>query len=203
MTEQDIQSAIKAAIEAGIAYIDSDIARERENAQKYFDGKVNLEHEDGRSKVVSTKVRDVIRGAKPSLMRVFLSNDKFVEYSPRNQEQVMAAEQATTYAHWKFNECGGYNILNNAIHDALVKKVGLVKVWWDTAVIAETHTYENLTDQEMTYLAQEDDVEIIEHTQDVTVEADQYGMDIEQNRHSIKLRHSREEGSAGSPDQQR
>ncbi|MCP4791567.1 MAG: OmpH family outer membrane protein [Gammaproteobacteria bacterium] len=194
MTEQDIQSAIKAAIEAGIAYIDSDIARERENAQKYFDGKVNLEHEDGRSKVVSTKVRDVIRGAKPSLMRVFLSNDKFVEYSPRNQEQVMAAEQATTYAHWKFNECGGYNILNNAIHDALVKKVGLVKVWWDTAVIAETHTYENLTDQEMTYLAQEDDVEIIEHTQDVTVEADQYGMDIEQNRHSIKLRHSREEG---------
>lgn len=194
MNEIDIQSAIKAAIEAGIAYVDSDIAKERERAQEYFDGKVDLEHEEGRSKVVSTKVRDVVRGAKPSLMRVFLSNDKFVEYVPSNQQQVMAAEQATTYAHWKFNECGGYNVLNNAIHDALVKKVGLVKVWWNTEVIAETHTYENLTDQEMMILAQDDDAEIVEHTQEIVVEADQFGMQVEQNRHSMKVKHSREEG---------
>ena len=194
MNEMDIQSAIKAAIEAGIAYVDSDIASERERAQKYFDGKVDLEHEEGRSKVVSTKVRDVVRGAKPSLMRVFLSNDKYVEYVPNSQDQVMSAEQATTYAHWKFNECGGYNVLNNAIHDALVKKVGLVKVWWNTEVVSKTSSYENLTDQEMMLLAQDDDVEIVEHVQEVVIEADEFGVEVEQNRHSMKIRHSNEEG---------
>lgn len=195
MTQQDIQSAIKSAIDAAEAYMDSEIQPQREDAQKYFDGKVNLEHEEGRSKVVSTKVRDVVRGAKPSLMRIFLSNDKFVEYVPSSPEQVAAAEQATTYAHWVFQQCGGYNVLNDAIHDALVKKTGIVKVWWNIEEDADIHTYENLTDQEMTFIAQADDVEIIEHAQEVVIEADEFGMEVEQNRHSMKVAHKREEGS--------
>ena len=195
MTQQDIQSAIKSAIDAAEAYMDSEIQPQREDAQKYFDGKVNLEHEEGRSKVVSTKVRDVVRGAKPSLMRIFLSNDKFVEYVPSSPQQVAAAEQATTYAHWVFQQCGGYNVLNDAIHDALVKKSGIVKVWWNIEEDADIHTYENLTDQEMTFIAQADDVEIIEHAQEVVIEADEFGMEVEQNRHSMKVAHKREEGS--------
>jgi hypothetical protein len=195
MTDIDIQSAIKAAIDSAESYMDSEIQPEREKAQKYFDGKVNLEHEEGRSSVVSTKVRDVVRGAKPSLMRIFLSNDKFVEYVPSSPEQVAAAEQATTYAHWVFQQCGGYNVLNDAIHDALVKKSGIVKVWWNVEEDADIHTYENLTDQEMTFIAQADDVEIIEHAQEVVIEADEFGMEVEQNRHSMKVAHKREEGS--------
>jgi len=86
MTSTDIQSAIRTAIDGAEAYMDSEIQPQREDAQKYFDGRVNLEHEEGRSSVVSTKVRDVVRGAKPSLMRIFLSNDKFVEYTPNNPQ---------------------------------------------------------------------------------------------------------------------
>ena len=143
MKEDEIQGAVKAAIEAAIDYVDSDIRDQRERAQKYFDGAVDLSHEQGRSKVVSTKVRDVVRGAKPGLMRVFLTNDKFVEFTPKGPEDVQSAEQATAYCHWVFNKVGGYNVLSNAIHDSLVKKVGIVKVWWNNETIAESHTYEN------------------------------------------------------------
>ena len=195
MTEIDIQSAIKAAIDSAESYMDSEIQPEREKAQKYFDGKVNLEHEEGRSSVVSTKVRDVIRGAKPSLMRVFLSNDKFVEYVPNGQDQVAAAEQATTYAHWIFNQCGGYNVLNNAIHDALVKKVGIVKVWWNIEETADIHTYENLTEQEMQFIGESDDVEIIEVAQETVIAIDDFGAEVEENRYSMKVAHKSEEGS--------
>ena len=194
MTSTDIQSAIRTAIDGAEAYMDSEIQPQREDAQKYFDGRVNLEHEEGRSSVVSTKVRDVVRGAKPSLMRIFLSNDKFVEYTPNNPQQVASAEQATTYAHWKFNQCGGYNVLNTAIHDALVKKAGIVKVWWNTEEVADIHTYENLTDQEMAFIAQDDSVDIIEHSQEIVIEVDEFGLDVEQNRHSMKVAHKREEG---------
>jgi len=194
MSEQDIQGAIKQAIQAAIDYVDSDISRQRERAQRYFDGQVDLEHEDGRSKVVSTKVRDVVRGAKPSLMRVFMSNDKFVEFTPKGPEDVANAEQATAYTHWVFNKCGGYNVLSNAIHDALIKKVGLAKVWWNTETIAKTYTYENLSDEEVQILVSKEGVEVVEHRQEIEIEMDESGFEMERNTHSMVISHKYEEG---------
>ena len=194
MTEDDIQGAIKEAIEAAIDYVDSDIADQREKAQRYFDGRVDLAHEDGRSKVVSTKVRDVVRGAKPSLMRIFMSNDKFVEFVPKGPEDVDNAEQATTYAHWVFNKVGGYNVLNDAIHDSLLKKVGLVKVWWNTETVAKSYSYENLSDEEVQILTVDDDVEVTEHLQEVVMEMDDIGMEVTRNVHSMVVSHKSEEG---------
>jgi len=194
MKEDEIQGAVKNAIEAAIDYVDSDIRDQRERAQKYFDGAVDLSHEEGRSKVVSTKVRDVVRGAKPGLMRVFLTNDKFVEFTPKGPEDVANAEQATAYTHWVFNKVGGYNVLNNAIHDSLVKKVGLVKVWWNNYCAAKSYTYENLSDEEVEMLLSDDDVEVLEHSQEISMEMDQFGMEAPVNVHSMVISHKREEG---------
>jgi len=194
MSKDDIQGAITDAIQAAIDYVDSDIAPQRERAQRYFDGAVDLEHEDGRSKVVATKVLDVVRGAKPSLMRVFMSNDKFVEFTPKGPEDVANAEQATAYTHWVFNKCNGYNILSNAIHDSLVKKVGLAKVWWNTETIAKTYTYENLSDEEVQILVNKDGVEVVEHSQEVEIEVDESGFEVESNTHSMVISHKFEEG---------
>ena len=194
MSQQDIQSAIKTAIQSAIDYVDSDIADQRERAQSYFDGNVDLEHEDGRSRVVSTKVRDVVRGAKPSLMRIFMSNNKFVEFTPKGPEDVANAEQATAYTHWVFNKVGGYNVLSNAIHDSLVKKVGIVKVWWNQETIAKTYTYENLSDQEVQVLVNKEGVEVVEHRQEIEMEMDEFGLDVERNVHSMVITHKYEEG---------
>jgi len=194
MKEDEIQGAVKAAIEAAIDYVDSDIRDQRERAQKYFDGAVDLSHEQGRSKVVSTKVRDVVRGAKPGLMRVFLTNDKFVEFTPKGPEDVQSAEQATAYCHWVFNKVGGYNVLSNAIHDSLVKKVGIVKVWWNNETISESHTYENLSDEEVEMLLSDDEVEIVEHSQELTMEMDEMGIEVSRNVHSMLISHKYEEG---------
>ncbi len=194
MSEQDIQSAIKTAIQSAIDYVDSDIAGQRERAQKYFDGLVDLDHEEGRSRVVSTKVRDVVRGAKPSLMRIFMSNNKFVEFTPKGPEDVENADQATAYCHWVFNKVGGYNVLSNAIHDSLVKKVGVVKVWWNQETIAKSYTYENLSDDEVQILVNKEGVEVVEHRQDIEMEMDEFGLDIERNVHSMVISHKYEEG---------
>ena len=194
MSQQDIQSAIKTAIQSAIDYVDSDIADQRERAQSYFDGNVDLEHEEGRSRVVSTKVRDVVRGAKPSLMRIFMSNNKFVEFTPKGPEDVANAEQATAYCHWVFNKVGGYNVLSNAIHDSLVKKVGVVKVWWNQETIAKTYTYENLSDQEVQVLVNKEGVEVVEHRQEIEMEMDEFGLDVERNVHSMVITHKYEEG---------
>ena len=130
MTEDEVQDIAKNALQSAIAFVESEIADDRIKSQRYFEGETDIGQEDGRSKIVSTKVRDTIRAIKPSLMRVFLSSENPVEFVPTSQEDVQGAEQATKYAHWKFQQLDGYKLLNDAIHDALVKKTGVLKIWW-------------------------------------------------------------------------
>jgi hypothetical protein len=187
MDESAIEGVVQNAVQDAVDFIESEIADDRIKAQRYFDGEVDIGEEEGRSKVVATKVRDTVRNIKPSLMRVFLNTDKPVEYVPRGPEDVAAAQQATQYMHWAFNEIGGYRILNDAFHDALVKKVGVLKAYWDTYTDVETYTYSNITEPEYLAIVNEDDIDVIEHSVEMSMEADEYGMQVEAPMHSLKV----------------
>jgi len=178
MTDQEIESIAREAVMDSVDFVESEIAEDRIKAQRYFDGEVDIGEEEGRSKVVATKVRDTIRAIKPSLMRVFLSTDKPVEYVPRGPEDVQAAEQATEYMHYVFNEHNGYRVLNDAFHDALVKKSGIVKVYWDNYQEQETYEFENLNEMEYRVLTMDDDVEVLESTTRIEIQIDEMGMEI-------------------------
>jgi len=187
MDESQIEGIVQNAVSDAVDFIESEIADDRIKAQRYFDGEVDIGEEEGRSKVVATKVRDTVRNIKPSLMRVFLNTDKPVEYVPRGPEDVAAAQQATQYMHWAFNELGGYRILNDAFHDALVKKVGVLKAYWDTYTDVETYTYTNITEPEYLAIVNEDDIDVIEHSVEQSMEVDEYGMQVEAPMHSLKV----------------
>lgn len=81
-TRDELQALVSGAVQDAVDFIESDIAPDRIKAQQYFDGGVDIGQEEGRSKVVATKVRDTIRQVKPSLMRIFLSHEKPVEFVP-------------------------------------------------------------------------------------------------------------------------
>ena len=186
MTEKEIESIAREAVTDAVDFVESEIAEDRIKAQRYFDGEVDIGFEDGRSKVVSTKVRDTIRAIKPSLMRVFLSTDKPVEYVPRGPEDVQAAEQATEYMHYVFNEQNGYRVLNDVFHDAMVKKVGIAKVYWDTYQEQETFEFHDINEMEYRAITS-DDVEIIEETKTMSIEIDQMGMQVEAPRYDLTV----------------
>ncbi len=194
MTDDDVQSIAKDALDSAISFVESEIAEDRIKSQRYFEGETDIGQEDGRSKIVATKVRDTIRAIKPSLMRVFLSSENPVEYIPTSQEDVVGAEQATKYAHWKFQQLGGYTLLNNAIHDALVKKTGILKIWWEENTSATIHTYTNVTEEEMAAIVNEDDVEVLEHTEETEIEVDEMGNQLSSSMHSLKVSHKKANG---------
>ena len=187
MTEREIESIAREAVNDSVDFVESEIAEDRIKAQRYFDGEVDIGEEEGRSKVVATKVRDTIRAIKPSLMRVFLSTDKPVEYVPRGPEDVQAAEQATEYMHYVFNEHNGYRVLNDAFHDAMVKKVGIVKVYWDNYQEQETYDFESLNEMEYRVITMDDDVEVLESTKRVEMTIDEMGMEIESPYYDLKI----------------
>ncbi len=187
LTDDEIESIAASAIEDAVDFIEAEIAPDRIKAQDYFDGKTELGYEEGRSRVVATKVRDNIRAIKPSLMRVFMSTDKPVEFVPHGPEDIQIAEQATQYMHYKFNESNGFKLLSDVFQDALVKKTGIVKVYYEDYSDAQVYTYNDLTDDEFAILAQDDDVQVLEHSRETIATADEMGMEIKQSNHSLKI----------------
>lgn len=190
----EIEGIIQDAVDQAVDFVESEITDLRIKAQRYFDGEVDIGYEDGRSKVVATKVRDTIRAVKPSLMRVFLSTSKPVEFVPRGPEDVALAEQATEFMHYEFQRLNGYRVLNDAFHDALIKKQGIIKAYWKTYPRAEIYTYTDLSDDEYTFLVSDDDVTVLEHSVEVSIEVDEMGMEIELPTHSVKISRIEEDG---------
>ena len=193
MERDDIESIARDAVTDAIDFIDSEIAEDRIKAQRYFDGEVDIGEEEGRSRVVATKVRDAIRNVKPSLVRTFLSNDKFVEFQPGRQEEVQMAETATKYVHSQFTEKNGYSVLYDAFHDALLKKAGVVKVYWDTYTEADTYDLTNLTDAEL-QLVESDDVQVVSKETYMEMSIDENGVEVEVPYHNVRVMKEREEG---------
>ena len=193
-SDREIESIVQDAISDAVDFIESEISQDRIKAQRYYDGEVDIGHEDGRSKVVATKVRDTVRAVKPSLMRIFLSSTKPVEYMPKGPEDVASAEQATSFMHHEFNRLDGYRVLNDAFHDALVKKQGIAKAYWMMTPKSEIHTFSDLSDDEYTYLLDDDSVSVIEHTVVYTAEIDEMGLEVEMPVHSAKISRTQEKG---------
>jgi len=194
MTETEINGIVREALMDAVDFVESEIAPDRIRSQRYFDGEVDIGEEEGRSTVVATKVRDTVRAIKPSLMRVFLSTDRAVEYVPAGPEDVQFAELATKYMQYKFSELGGYRIINDAFHDALIKKVGIVKAYWDTYTDQEIYEYNDLNDQEYSVIVNEDGVDVLEHSVTQSMEIDPMGMQMEMAKHDLKISRSTERG---------
>lgn len=190
----EIEGIVSDAIDEAVSFVEGEIAEDRIKAQEYFDGHVNLGHEKGRSKVVATKVRDTVRAVKPSLMRIFLSTAKPVEYIPRGAEDVAMADQATEFMHHEFTRLNGYRVINDAFQDALVKKQGIVKAYWMTYPEAEIFTFTDLSDNEYTYLIDDNDVTVLEHSMEMSIEVDEMGMEMQMPIHSAKISRQKETG---------
>jgi hypothetical protein len=187
LTRDQIQNTIKNAITEAIAFVEGEIAPARIKAQRYFDGKVDLKAEEGRSKVVATKCRDTLRAVKPALMRVFLQSGRPVEFVPRKAQAVLEAEQKTNYCAYVFDKNDGFMLLSDAIDDALKKKVGIWKVYVDEPATVEIDEYTDLMEEQVQLLRMDPEIEILE--EEITQEAvlDEMGMAVMPAMYSLKV----------------
>lgn len=184
---EEIEAIVQDAIENAVSFVEGEISEKRIIAQRYYDGEVDIGHEDGRSKVVATKVRDTVRTVKPSIMRVFLSSTHAVEFIPHGPEDVASAEQATAFIDYQFNRHDGYKILQDVSHDALIKKQGIAKAYWKEYDEAKFYSFTDLSDEELQLLLDDEDNTLVEQITEMSVEIDDMGMQVEMPRHSVKI----------------
>jgi hypothetical protein len=193
-TEDEIEAIVRQAVDDAISFKESEIDPDRDKAQRYYNGQVDIQADEGRSKVIATKCRDVVRQVKPSIKRVFFSSDKPGEFIARNPQDVLGAEQATRYVEYKLDQNHGYNVLSNAFHDALVKKVGIVKAFYEEKEEVDYDEYTGLTDAQLALVASDENAEIVEHSQEVQAEVGPDGVEVEVSLHDVKVAYRRDDG---------
>ena len=173
MDDTEFHNLVRNEIETAVNYHDSEYASDRITALDYYLGNALGNEVDGRSQVVQTEVADVIEMMMPSLMKIFGSSDDFVKFEPRGPEDVEAAAQATDYVNFILNaDNDGFVILHNFLKDALLFKMGVVKHYYDETENVIEDVYEGLTDDELTALISDDDVDVVEQ------EAREYGESV-------------------------
>ena len=193
-SNEEIQGIVTDAIQEAVDFVESEIVDDRLKAARYMDGETDIGYEEGRSKVVATKVRDTIRAVKPSIMRVFMSTSKPVEFVPRGPEDVAVAEQATNFIHHEFERLNGFRVFNDAIHDALVKKQGIIKAYYKRYPSAKIYTFSDLTEDELTMLTADPGVQVLEQEVEMRMQIDELGMEMEAPSINVKISRTEEKG---------
>ena len=156
MDDSELQGIITSDLEDAISYIDSDLSPIRAKGTEYYRGDPFGNEEEGRSQVVAMEVRDTVSAMMPSLMRVFFSTENVVEYIPRGPEDVKGAQQATDYANLIFtSDNNGFMTTYALFKDALVRKCGIAKYWWEEEEKVRIEEYSGLDDQTLQILSQE------------------------------------------------
>ena len=157
MDDAELEAIVNGELQDAVSYIDSDISPIRAKGTEYYRGDPFGNEEDGRSQVVAMEVRDTVSAMMPSLMKVFFSSENVVEYVPRGPEDEAVAQQATDYANYVFTADNNGFMQSYAIFkDALVRKCGIAKYWWEETEEVRIEEYSGLEDETLQILMQED-----------------------------------------------
>ena len=163
VTEDELHGIVAGEIDDAQAYIDDVISPERAMAGQYYKGEPFGNEEEGRSQVISMDVRDTVQAIMPSIMRVFFGSSNVVEFAPNGPEDVQNAEQATDYVNYCLTRDNNlFMVCYETFKDALVRKNGISKVWWNEDEDVQTYNFEGLSEEAYTVLASDPDVEIVE-----------------------------------------
>jgi len=166
MQEFELQAILDNEIDNAIGYINSETTEERRQALMAYNREPYGNEIEGRSTIVTGEVAEAIDGALPQLLRVFTQTDDVVRFEPRAPGDEQAAKQATEYCNWVLmNDNPGFEVFSTWFKDALLQKNGVIKIWWNDETDVTKEKYENLSEEELTLLLADGQMEIVSQEQ--------------------------------------
>ena len=139
-----------------------ELGQERSENTDFYLGEEPSDTSEMQSEYVSTDVREAVLHILPSIMRVFFGTKKVVDFIPRDKEDVALAEQQTSYInHIITQKNNGFQVFYNAFKDALIRKAGFVKAYYDDGLEVTNHTYTGLSEIQKDALILDPNVEVV------------------------------------------
>ena len=176
MDEQKLKVILEAEIDDAIGYVETETVEQRTKAINYYNRYEYGNEVDGRSKIVTGEVAEVVDGALPQLMRIFTGSDELGRFEPRMPGDEEFAKQATELTNYVFfNDNDGVILMHNWMKDA--QKNGIVKYWWEDSEDPTKEEYKGLNAEELTLMFADDEMELVsQETEEVGI--DPMGMPI-------------------------
>lgn len=161
ITEEEFSAQLKRLAEEAEQWRQSELEPDQEKATKYYQAKPFGNEEEGRSKVVLSDVRDTVLGILPSLLRVFFGSDRPVEFEPRHPDKAELARQQTDAINFVVAQDNpGFLEFQNWMKDALIRKIGVMKYWWEDIHEVEVEHFTGLSEEQVLVLESTKGVEV-------------------------------------------
>lgn len=165
MTVFTLRDTLAPMITSAIQYVDTELSVKRAKATKYYNGELFGDEQEGRSKVVLTEFRDSVLGVMPDMLTTIFGPEHVVEYAPRNAEQVEAAEQATEFIRYVFEDDNpGFLTTYSVLKDGFVRALGTYKWGWDDTSSIKNYLLRDIKESVVEQLLQDDDIKLTRAT---------------------------------------
>jgi len=159
MNDSELVAILGQLQRQAIGYFTDEISEEQIRALKYYYREPFGDEQEGKSSVVDGTVAIVIDNALSSTLKPFVSSDNVVSFQPRGPEDIELADQATEYVNYVLNcDNPGFTIMHDWFKDALLTKLGIVKVWWEDISEDKVEVIERIDAAQVEMLMQSGDV---------------------------------------------
>lgn len=163
LDNDDLRAHIEREVSSSTLILDSELSDAQGRALSYYFGLPLGDEAEGRSQLVSWDVFEVVETATPELLEPFFAEEKLADLEPVTPSDMQAATEATEYLNHKLLKCNpAFDIFQAWVKDALITRLGVVRVWFDKTPIKQRRTYRNLDINQASMLLSEKGIEIVE-----------------------------------------
>jgi hypothetical protein len=167
LSDEALGALVDRKLSEAVSWYNSSLSKEREKTLKHYNGELPAKQKEGSSGFISTEVYDAVEAMKSQLLETFSAGREIVKFDPTGPEDVEAARIATAYTdHVVFSQNDGYGIFNDVIHDGLMARVGVAKVYWNEDTKEIEQEFEELPEEAITLLTADESVPKLEAEQD-------------------------------------
>jgi len=172
----------------------NDLSNRRERNLKQYLGKPYGDEITGQSRIVTRQCLEAIEWALPSLMRVFASSEKIVEFKATSLEDEPLAKQESGYINHLYNNAnGGFVNTYTFIKSVLMNPTGYMKIYWAEEEEVTTETFEGLLPRDIEAKLQDTELEAIESDSYMT-KVNLGGFETEVECFTVKFQRTRTTG---------
>lgn len=163
MDEDDLKNFLTNKIENAINSDGGDASKLREfNFNRYY-GKEYGNEREGHSSFTTREVFEAVEWAMPSIVKVFTSNDRAVEFLANNPEDEIRAKQETDIAnHFIQVENNGYVLIHNWAKDILMNPTGYVKAYAEEKKQTTQNRFKGWTEEDLIQAINDPEIEVLE-----------------------------------------
>lgn len=126
------------------------LSKEREKVTDYYNGTYPKRVHAGSASYVDQQVFVKVSQMRNQLVETFSGTTNLVAFDSFNPADQMQAEIQTEYcSHVLFKKNPGHSIIRDVIHDGLVSRVGIARVYWDKDTDEEELEFDDITAEEL------------------------------------------------------